>query len=238
MHPRGARKGFITEYMRKKRQLITGQVYHILNKSIAGFKVFNSEDDYARMLNLIRFYQLEKMPCRFSRFLELKNVQEEGFHNYFISVSQGRNKLVQIIAYCIMPTHFHLLLKQKEENGISVFMGNVLNSYVRYFNQKYKRKGPLWESAFKDVIVKMDEQLFHLTRYIHLNPITAYLVDKPENWPMSSYREYLSEVNEENKFCEYRDILTIEPALYKNFVEDRIAGQRELAKIKKLSLET
>jgi putative transposase len=79
-----------------------------------------------------------------------------------------------------MPTHIHLVLRQLKDGGISKFMSNILNSYSRYFNIKHNRKGPLWEGRFRKVLVGSDEQLLHLTRYVHLNPVTACLVDKPK----------------------------------------------------------
>ncbi len=78
-----------------------------------------------------------------------------------------------------MPTHIHLILKQLKEDGISAYMSKILNSYTCYFNRRTKRKGPLWESRFKRVEVTSDEQLLHLTRYIHLNPVTAHIVEEP-----------------------------------------------------------
>jgi putative transposase len=116
-------------------------------------------------------------------------------------------------------------------------MSTILNSYTRYFNTKHKRKGPLWESRFKSVLVETDEQLLHLTRYIHLNPVTAFLVDKPEEWKASSYNEYLLKVSGSDRTCNYDGILDIEPSSYRKFVEDRISYQRELAKIKELLIE-
>ncbi|MBU3933812.1 MAG: transposase [Candidatus Omnitrophica bacterium] len=223
--------------MRRKKTLAVGEVYHVFNKSIADYKIFNSEIEYLRMRDMIRYYQIENMPLRFSWFSEQVKVKEDGFNKHFTSVSQGKEKLVQIIAYCLMPTHLHLILKQLQEKGVSIFMGNTLNSYSRYFNTKHKRRGPLWEGRFKNVLIKTDEQLLHLTRYIHLNPVTAYLVDNPQEWVMSSYKEYLLNTNGHNKICKYNDILEIEPTSYRGFVEDRISYQRELAKIKELLLE-
>ena len=219
--------------MRRKEKLAVGKVYHIFNKSIADFKIFTADAELLRMKNLIKYYQVKNMPLRFSHFMNV--FKESGFNKNFISVSQGKEKFVQIIAYCIMPTHLHLILKQLEKDGISIFMSKILNSYARYFNVKYKRKGPLWEGNFKNVLVNTDEQLLHLTRYIHLNPITAYLVDKPEHWPASSYRQYLS--TDDQKICNYDNILEIKPNPYREFVEDRVSYQRELARIKELFLE-
>lgn len=220
--------------MRRKEVLASGEIYHIFNKSIADFKIFNTDADFCRMKNSLRYYQLDKRPLKFSQYLQLEKVEEEGFDNCFNPIFSGGEKAVQIIAYCLMHTHFHLILKQLKENGISIFMGSVLNSYSHYFNTKHKRKGPLWEGKFKNVLVRSDEQLLHLTRYIHLNPVTSYLVDKSEDWPASSCREYLLKIKNSESCCSYDEILNIEPGDYKKFLEDRVSYQRELGKIKEV----
>ena len=134
-----------------------------------------------------------------------------------------------------MPTHFHLILNQKKENGIPRFMSNVLNSYTRYFNTKYKRKGPLWEGRFKGVRVQENEYLLHLTRYIHLNPVSASLVNKPEAWSASSYNEYIGTSGD--RVTDFQELIDMNPSDYRGFVEERIDQQRELEKIKHLILE-
>ncbi|MFH1798467.1 MAG: transposase [Candidatus Omnitrophota bacterium] len=134
--------------------------------------------------------------------------------------------------YCPMPTHVHLVLKQLQSEGVSKFMCRILQGYSTYFNRKHGRKGPLWESRFKTVLVRSQEQFSHLTRYIHLNPVTSYLVDKPEDWSFSSYREYLGICGEEKKICNFKEYLNMNPKHYKKFVEDQIDYQRELSKMK------
>ncbi|MFH1855986.1 MAG: transposase [Candidatus Omnitrophota bacterium] len=223
--------------MTGKRVLVTGQVYHIFNKSIANYKIFTNNSDYVRIRNSFQFYKIDKVPFKLSKFLNREGMEENSFGKYFSAVVGNKDKLVQIIAYCVMQTHIHLILKQLKDDGITIFMGNLLNSYARYFNLKYKRKGPLWESRFKDVLIETDEQLLHFTRYIHLNPVTAYLVENAEDWVMSSYKEYLSAIDSDDQICEYKDVLDIKPSQYKEFVEDRIDYQRELAKIKKLLID-
>lgn len=210
--------------MRKDR-LSDGSIYHIYSKSISGFKIFQNDAAFFRITAAIRYYRRCGPKMRLAEFLAQKDP---------IELSLMTN-LVDIIAYCIMPTHIHLVLKQIEQNGISTFMSNLLNSYTRYFNLKHKRKGPLWEGRFKNVLVKTDEQLLHLTRYIHLNPVTDYLVDNPVDWPASSYREYIGQT--ENKICNFNTLLDISTVGYKEFVENRIEYQRSLAAIKKLTLE-
>lgn len=223
--------------MKRKIPLVTGEVYHIYSRSIADFKIFNDSQDYQRMCNLFKYYQVAEPPAKFTIFMKLEGVKREGFSNYLARLTKDQEKIVQVIAYCLMPTHIHLTLKQLSPNGISTFMGNILNSYSRYFNTKYHRKGPLWESKFENVLVKDDEQLFHLTRYLHLNPVTAGLVDKPEDWIYSSYKEYTEDMADIIRICQYDDLIEIQPKKYKRFVKDRISYQRDLAKIKKILIE-
>lgn len=212
--------------------IITGEVHHIFSKSIAGFKIFQYDNEHERMKKLLKFYKLEKPPLRFSAFLELKD------KDYFQKkVFSACDNLVDIIAYCFMPTHFHLVLKQIKDDGISDFMSLILNSYAKYFNIKTKRKGPLWESRFKNIAIRTDEALLHVTRYVHLNPTTAYLVDRPQNWIFSSYREFLGQVEEAEKICNFSELMDVRPKDYREFVDSNIDYQRELAHIKAFFLD-
>ncbi|MCD6407645.1 transposase [bacterium] len=210
----------------RKIPLVEGHIYHIFTRSIGKYEVFKSEKDYLRMLDTIEYYRNCEV-VRFSQFQNLKRgkplpeIAKEG--------------KVSIISYCLMPTHLHFILFQEEKEGISKFMERVLKSYAKYFNYKYRREGPLWSSRFKNVLVKTDEQLLHLTRYIHLNPCTSFLVEKPEEWKFSSYLEFIGE--SKRKICEFEKFLDINPPDYKKFVEERKDYQRELAKIKDLLLE-
>lgn len=217
----------------RKNLLVTGETYHIFTRSIASFNILNTNGDFERMKLLIKYYSINNN-VKFSDFISFKYVRVNGFNNTFQDISKDKNFLVQIIAYCFMPTHIHLILKQLEDKGISEYMSNILNSYTRHFNTKHKRKGPLWESRFKNVLVENDEQLMHLTRYIHLNPVTADLTDKPEDWKFSSYHQYLSETNDFENICQFKDVLEFKSQWYQKFVNDQISYQKELAKIKKL----
>lgn len=136
-----------------------------------------------------------------------------------------------------MPTHFHLILKQLKENGISRFVNLILKSYSKYFNEMHKRKGPLWEGRFKNVLVKSDEQLLHLTRYIHLNPVSACSVNNPEDWKFSSFREYIDLLEKDRRICEFTNYINMEKSMYEKFVKDRIDYQKKLEMIKHLILE-
>jgi len=219
--------------MSKRRvPLVEQEVYHILSKTIAGFEVFRNGHEYERMRSLFKYYQIKNPPLRFAIFQDIKN-KDKFLQKHFAK----RERLVEIVAYCIMPTHIHLALKQLKERGISTFIGNILNSYSRYFNIKTKRRGPLWESRFKNVHVSTEEQMIHLTRYIHLNPVTAYLINKPQGWKFSSYKEFLGKIDEQERICNYSELLDIEPKSYRRFVNSQIDYQRELARLKRLFIE-
>lgn len=217
--------------MRSRAVLVNGGIYHVFTKSIAGFVIFRSSSDYERMISQLKYYEMGNPPTRFSHFLELKD--KECFYNRFLF---DKENLVEIIAYCLMPTHIHLILRQLRRAGISNFMGNLLNSYTRYFNNKNKRKGPLWEGRFKSVGVETDDQLLHLTRYLHLNPTTSLLVRIPEDWEYSSYREFIGE-RKGDSLCKNLESLNMASGEYKDFVMSRREYQQELAKIKHICFE-
>ena len=216
----------------RKIPLVMGETYHILSKSIAGYEIFRNEAEYERMKALFRYYQATNTIRKFSLFFNTKDKQE--FYKKYPSPGE---KLVEIICYCVMPTHIHLVLHQLKEDGITRYINSILNSYSHYFNIKTKRRGPLWESRFSNILIKTDEQLTHLSLYIHLNPVTAYLVDKPQNWPFSSYQEFLGQIEVKQRLCNYVKLMQVEPKGYKEFVDSRIDYQRKLASMKRFFLE-
>ena len=223
--------------MRIKETLVAGEYYHVFNKSIAGFRIFNGNQEYERMIHAIEYYQLKNTPCSLRYFFRL--IQSNGSSNFedrFSIFRDQKDRWVKIIAYCLMPTHVHFLLQQLVDQGISTFMGNILNSYARYFNTKHKRMGPLWAGRFKNVLIKTDDQFMHLTRYIHLNPTSGGLVKSPEDWLYSSYREYLNQNMPARKLCYKENVIDIPPHEYKKFVEDQKGYQMELERIKHLLL--
>jgi REP element-mobilizing transposase RayT len=100
---------------------------------------------------------------------------------------------VDMLAYCLMPNHYHFLLKQLSTASLSQFIASVFNPYIQVINRQAGRRGPLFAGRFKDVLVDRDEYLIHLCRYIHLNPVEAGLVEHPEEWPFTNYLEWIGE---------------------------------------------
>ena len=219
--------------MKRKDALVTGEIYHVFNKSIAHYKIFNDEQDFLRITQMIRYYRANKTPLPFSAFLRTAEVAVKGMDLSIQECLDQKDNLVQLVGYCIMPTHLHFILKQSKENGITKFVGNLLNSYSRYFNTRHGRRGPLWVGPFKNVRVETNEQLLHLTRYVHLNPVTASLVGNPHEWAAHSYHEYISEQTSP-ALCDFKDLVNIVGKGYQTFVEEHIDHQKRLAKIKHL----
>lgn len=217
----------------RRKKIATDYCYHIFSRSIAKYKIFNDPDDYLRFLEVLKLYQYQDFTYSYSRFSTLAPETQEVIIK---RIELSSPVYVDIVAHCPMPTHIHLVLKQKIDNGISIYMSKVLNSYSRYFNLQHKRKGPLWERRFQSVLVETDEQLLHLTRYLHLNPTFAGIVKNPQAWAFSSYHEYISR-SSKNNLCKFNDLLDIKPKAYKKFVNDRVTYQRDLSKIKNLLID-
>ncbi len=222
---------YVAQY--RKDKLVNGQYYHIYNRSIAKFIIFNNIEDYDRFCSLIKFCRFSDFDYKLSGYLDLTAENQNRIFNEIIS---GNDSIVQIVAYCLMPTHIHLLIKQNQDGGISKFMSRISNSYSKYFNTKYKRNGPLWSGRFKSVLVDSEEQLLHLTRYFHLNPTSAELVDKPGDWEHSSYSEYICKEKVSN-ICEFSEAISMNDRQYKNFVESYKDNQREKSIIKYLTID-
>ena len=96
-----------------------------------------------------------------------------------------------IIAYCLMPNHYHFLLRQELGEPLSKFINVLFNAYVQALNRQQSRTGTLFEGRFKHVCVDEWKYLIHLCRYIHRNPVTAGLVSVPQDWAYSNFREWI-----------------------------------------------
>ena len=214
------------------------QIYHIFNRGVASAPIFLSPKSYSRFLDLVDYYRFSNTPCSFSRLLNLPKEERESL---LTRLKKESALHVEVLAYCLMPNHFHFLLKQITDNGISTFMRNLQDSYVKYFNIKNERAGPLFQSMFKAVIIETDEQLLHVSRYVHLNPSTAYIVEPGnlEDYKWSSYRIYLNKDSIDRSFVNPEFILDFFKSgkEYRKFVLDQAEYQRELDKIKHLILE-
>jgi len=186
--------------------------YHIYNRGVAKQKIFSDPRDYKRLLTAFGFY-LEQSPKTRLSIADEKELK-------ILNLTAPKKPLVEILAYCLMPNHFHLLLKQLKNEGISIFIRRSIDSYTKYFNTKYNRVGPLFQGRFKTVAVENDEQLLHLSRYIHLNPFTSKLTNSVADYEWSSYQFYLE--NNTVRLCHPKFILDLinSSKNYAEFVND------------------
>ena len=144
--------------------LITGEIYHLLNRGTEDRVIFKDRRDYERFLiTIFECNDINSLP-------ENKQNRHRRCENRIFS--QEPNKpLVEILCLCLMPNHFHIAVKQAVDGGISKFMQKLGNSYTKYFNIKNNRKGSLFMSRYKSVHVGKDSQFEHLISYIHANPL-------------------------------------------------------------------
>ena len=213
----------------RREKLVEGEIYHICNKSIANFGIFNDIKNGYRFLYTLDYYNNQLVKTSFSDYINIK-----GSYEYDNVLFPRENSYLKFLGFCIMPDHYHLLVKILISD-FSKYISKVENSYSKFFNAKFKRKGPLWQSRYRSVWIKSNEQLLHVHRYIHLNPTSSGLTKYPEEWILSSYKDFIK--NPEFLNEKIKEISISNPVKYKKFVEEQRDYQKRLKQIKNLILE-
>lgn len=188
---------------------VSDSYYHVYGRGWNLTKIFIDEEDYVFFEYLI------------SRHLSPVPVKDKKGREY-----THLYPVIQLNAYCLMGNHFHLLIHQGSEDGMTKLMKSLLVAYTTYFNKKYNRRGALFESTYKAVRIDDDSQLMHITRYIHLNHPSF------RTWPHSSYLDYFA--SEPRSSVVTEPILELFPSKekYQEFVSDYEELKRERDKIK------
>lgn len=202
--------------------LVNGEFYHLFNRGSNKQNIFLRPRDYQRFIQTFYYYQFIGPKPSFSKFTK---------HKLTTFKPLSENRLVEVHCYCLMPNHFHFLVRQMKNNGISIFLSQISNSYTKYFNLKYDKVGALLQGVFKSVRIESDEQLIHLSRYIHINPQVSGLAKNINDYPWSSLSEYTSACSGiclTNSILEY--FSTKEE--YKKFLEDQIEYGETLEALK------
>ncbi len=156
----------------RRVNLVEGEYYHIYNRGNSKQKIFHDKEDYLRFISLLYISNTSES----FNFYNL--MRDNNFDAYRV---KRVNLLVNIGAFCLMPNHFHLLITQISENGLSKFMQKLSTAYSMYYNKKYQRTGGLFEGKFKSQHASTDRQLKYLFSYIHLNPVKLIQKDWKEN---------------------------------------------------------
>lgn len=148
--------------------------YHIYSRGVNRSPIFLSHGDYVVFFGLLK------------RYLSVKPAKNENGVIYPHFYNE-----VELLAFCLMPTHFHLLIYQHDQMAMQNLMRALMTSYSMYFNKRYKRSGPLFEGRYRAVLINSEPYIFHISRYIHLNP------DNWQTYPYSSLAYYRNELSAE-----------------------------------------
>lgn len=221
----------------RKQILASNEIYHILNRGVNSMPIFDAKRDYQRFMNLISYYRYENSSLSFSYFDKLESEQKDLFIE---NMEKTGKVLIDIYSYCLMPNHFHFLVRQLIDGGIQKAFSRIQNAYAKFYNIKNRRGGPLFQSRFSAIRIETDEIFLHVSRYIHLNPCTSFMVkvDDLAKYEWSSYPDYI-EPNSSG-FVNKSEILKMvgSPEDYKKFVLDQAEYQRKLNIIKHYLLES
>jgi len=167
------------------KEYVPGGIYHVYNRGVEKRTIFQGPGDYAVFLRVLRSYLL---PPRHD------SQSDASWRVRHIPGVYTLHERVELLAYCLMPNHFHLVLRQHDATGMSELLRRLSNAYVLYFNRHYSRIGALFQGRYRAVLVKDEGHLLQLTRYIHRNPLELSPKAGPASlaqYEYSSYPEYL-----------------------------------------------
>lgn len=180
--------------------------YHLYNRGVAKTSVFLDEQDYAVFLSYLKEYLTPPAPLD---AVDMEKINKERIYirrNYFDEI--------ELLVFCLMPNHFHLLLKQNETRSIEFFMRSLLIRYASYFNKRYQRVGHLFQDVYKGILIQREEYWLWLSRYIHRNPIDLLKPGQElKDYSYSSYPNYLGV--RKSEWVKPKEIL----AMFKNYQE-------------------
>lgn len=239
----------------RKEKFENGNIVHIILRGINGNKIFKDINDYYRgIFSIYEFNDLN--PANIKRRREIRNSFKKKIRLGRTSTDSvdKRDRLVEILAFCFMPNHIHLLIKQIKDNGITEFMRKIGTGYGGYINRKYNQRGHVFQKVFEAIKIKTEEQLKIVFAYIHANPISLIYKDWKKikikdkdfgeivkflknykwssyldcigikNFPSVTQRDFMLELFGKENSC-------------KNFIEDYIKNKGESKEYSELFLE-
>lgn len=196
----------------RKQQFADNEIYHIVLRGIDGNLIFKNADDYYRGIFSVYEFNNKKSVAILKRRRDINTNKKK-----LLKAGRGpastsfdlRDKLVEVLTFCFMPNHIHLLVRQIKEGGITKFLSKVGTGFAGYFNRKYGRKGYVFQNRFRSVHIKDDEQLKTVFAYIHTNPVSLIepkwkergiknprkVIKFLENYKWSSCLDYIGKKN-------------------------------------------
>ncbi len=169
-------------YKNKDKNLGVGKVFHAYNRGFKKVTVFIDDTDYSQFIKFLHEYLDPAYKVR------RQNLRFNFDENKYYDISKLTKK-VDLLAFCLMPSHFHLLIKMKTRDGMSDLIARISSRYTRYFNRKYVKEGALWGGTYKAVEIKNETQFRTVLKYIHDNP--AELGVDITKYPYSSLKYYI-----------------------------------------------
>lgn len=228
----------------KRPPLVNGEIYHIVLRAIEGFKLFRDNRDFLRMIHDLFEFNDENQTSSNYRMQEIRG-SDVTRSVLVTSLKEKRKTLVDILAFCLIPNHIHLLVRQLKDGGISKFMRKIGAGYGGYYNKRYQRKGRLFDGRYRVVHIRTDNQLKIVFVYVHTNPIAILfhnwkekgieekelqkVIKFLEDYRWSSYPDYLGKKN--FPFLTSREFLIKEIGGMKEaqrFVNDWLQVKKEL----------
>ncbi len=176
-------------------KIAPGEHYHVFNRGVGKQIIFHDKIDYTRFLFLVLHFQSSVTFSQIGRLSKkfLHDVQHSVLDR---EVEQDiiKNRSVELVGFCLMPNHFHLIVKELDEGGIAMYMQRILNAYTKYYNTKYQKSGHLFQGPYKAVHIEDDKQLLYLSAYIHRNPRELKgWSGKEKEYPWSSCEDFIKE---------------------------------------------
>jgi len=186
-------------------------IYHILSRGVDKRQIFIDDDDHLRFIHDLFEFNDEEPADNIWYFFNKNNknqYQSSDLRSHYIE-RKTRKLIVNILAFCLMPNHYHLLIIPLFENAVVKFMRKLNIGYAKYFNEKYQRKGTLFESRYKSIPITDHSHFVHLPYYIHLNPLDLIMpewrtreisdykkaMEFLEKYRWSSFQDYIGKKN-------------------------------------------
>ena len=187
------------------KEYVPDAFYHVYNRGVEKRDIFLDDQDYTVFLGLLKKFLVGAPPSKTNRH-----------------APKTYGDTLDLLAYCLMPNHYHLLFFQSDERALSGFMRSLTTAYAMYFNDRYQRVGPLFQGTFKASQILEDSYLEHITRYIHLNP------ENYREYPYSSLPNYLG--HKQSIWLKSQRVLELfgnDTQAYAEFVEDYESTKKE-----------
>lgn len=173
-------------------ELAPDEIYHVYNRGAHKQNIFSNRIDYARFLFLILFFQSPLAFRNISRSIAMFTKKSDfGISDDEIEeIAAKRN--VELISFCLMPNHFHLIVKQIKEGGLSDYMHRIGTSFTNFYNLKYKHSGHIFQGQYKAIHIGDNDQFIYTSAYIHKNPLElTHMKSELVKYNWSSFQDYV-----------------------------------------------